>query len=72
MTAPDEVPAGPTFTVTILHAPGKRLTKLFTGGGLKLGAPDVASYRVERHEVDGFRGFASLITQRSRPAQIAA
>src|SRR4051812_1344914 len=54
--------AGPTFRVTVLRAPGKRLVKTYLADGGKRGTDKAASFLVERPEVRGARGFFALLS----------
>jgi hypothetical protein len=53
--------AGVTFHVTVLHAPVKRLVKRFDANGRKHGYDNAAEFRIERHEVQSFRGWCAFL-----------
>jgi hypothetical protein len=50
-----------SFHVTVLRAPGKRLVKRFDANGRKYGYDNAVEFRIERHEVRGFRGWWALL-----------
>ena len=59
---PDEAPAGPTFSITVLRAVGqRRLVKTYTPTG-KRGTDEAGRFLVERHEVHSPREFFAFLS----------